>query len=64
MKTYKVLHAVYKGVADDTIILPENTKLLYHKDDIGNGLRSGFNHYLACFRKNEFTEEEIEKNIQ
>lgn len=61
MKTYKVLHAVYKGVADDTITLPENTKLLYHKDDIGSGLRQGFNHYLTCFRKNEFTEEEIEE---
>jgi hypothetical protein len=61
MKTYKVLHAVYKGVENDTIILPENTKLLYHKDDIGSGLRQGFNHYLACFRKNEFTEEELEE---
>lgn len=61
MKTYKVLHAVYKGVADDTIVLPDNTKLLYYKDDVGSGLRQDFNHYLACFRKNEFTEEEIEE---
>lgn len=61
MKTYKVLHAVYKGVENDTIVLPNNTKLLYYKDDVGNGLRQDFNHYLACFRKNEFTEEKIEE---
>ena len=51
MKTYKVLRGYYRDVCEETLVLPEDLKLLYLDGDIGSGLTEGHNHYLGCIRK-------------
>ena len=53
MKTYKVLRGYYRDVCEETLVLPEDLKLLYLDGDIGSGLTEGHNHYLGCIRKSD-----------
>lgn len=69
MKTYKVLVGYCKEVCEETLILPEDLKLLYLDGDIGSCLTEGHNHYLGCIRKSnndtdlETTIEEINEGV-
>lgn len=63
MKTYKVLRGYYKDVCEETLILPEDLKLLYLEGDIGSGLTEGHNHYLGCIRKSD-NDTDLETTIE
>lgn len=63
MKTYKVLRGYYKEVCKETLILPEDLKLLYLDGDIGSSLTEGHNHYLGCIRKSD-NDTDLETTIE
>lgn len=63
MKTYKVLRGYYKEVCEETLILPEDLKLLYLDGDIGSSLTEGHNHYLGCIRKSD-NDTDLETTIE
>ena len=63
MKTYKVLRGYYKEVCEETLILPEDLKLLYLDGDIGSGLTEGHNHYLGCIRRSD-NDTDLETTIE
>ena len=62
IKTYEILKRNSVGELENNFItLLKNTKLLFNPDVIGNSLTVGHNHYLACFRKSDVNEKNLEE---
>lgn len=62
INTYKTLYGYYGGPSENDIKIPENMKLVYNDEDVGNGLTFGHNHYIGFIKyPDDITEEELDE---